>query len=149
MSKKEIHQQELVPLFDSLFDGSGSDALLDYLVAQSNLPGRRANLELAQAFADSIASWAPGKSKELWALCAQMTGVSAEEAPVNDPREFQPFCGAVGIGALGATRPEFREPALQTLHSLANDPRWRMREAVCFGLQRLLAADARQTVTTL
>jgi hypothetical protein len=149
MNKKEIHRQELKPLFQSLLADGSPDALIAYLVAQSGLPGRRANLELSQAYGDTVAAWAPQKGQELWAACSQLTVLSSEEAPTNDPREFLPFCGAIGLSAVGATVTDYLEPALQALHKLANDPRWRMREAVCFGLQRMLAADAQQTVASL
>jgi hypothetical protein len=39
---------------------------------------------------------------------------------------------------LGAANAKYRRQALQTLRDMANDSRWRMREAVCFGLQRVL-----------
>jgi hypothetical protein len=149
MNKKGMHRQELEPFFDSLLADSSSDALIAYLVAQSNLPGRRANLELAQAFGDTVAFWASEKSQALWAFCTQLTAISPDEAPVNHPREFFPFCGAIGLGAVGAAAAVYLEPALQALHELANDPRWRLREAVCFGLQRLLGADAQRTVASL
>jgi len=149
MSKKETHRQELKPLFESLLAGGSADALIAFLVAGSNLPGRRANLELAQAFVDAVTFWAPEKSQELWEFCVQLTALSPEQAPVNDPREFLPFCGAIGLGAVGAAAVDYLEPALQALRTLADDPRWRMREAVCFGLQRLLAVHAHQSLVSL
>jgi hypothetical protein len=149
MNKKETLWQELASLFDSLLGGGDSDALTDYLVAQSNLPGRRANIELARAFGDTVALRAPQDSKRLWKLCTQLTDVSPQEAQVNDPREFLPFCGAMGLGAVGAAAPDSFASALHKLHTLANDPRWRLREAVAFGLQRLLAANPQQTMAAL
>jgi hypothetical protein len=149
MRKVELHKRDLAPLFGSFSRTGHPDALTGYLVGQSNLPGRRANLELARAFADSVASCAAQDAGQLWALCQQMASLSPEEAPANDPHEFIPFCGTTALGALGAAYPRYAEPALQTLHKLANDPRWRLREAVSFGLQRLLAAETRQTVDAL
>jgi hypothetical protein len=78
-----------------------------------------------------------------------MAEVSADEAPVNDPKEFLSFCGAIGIGSIGAIVPERFERALTALRTWANDPRWRMREATCFGLQRLLAKQKRDTLQAL
>ena len=113
-----------------------------YLVSNSNLPGPRGNLELAQAFGDVIGERAGrGATPDvLWALCDDLASITAEEAPVNDPREFLPFCGAVGLGATGAAKAEYVDLALGALRGLSRDPRWRMREGVCFGLQRLIAA---------
>lgn len=149
MNKTERHRQELAPLFESFLRTGGSDDLVEYLVAHSNLPGRRGNLELARAFADAVAEHAGRASAQFWGLCQEMTAISAAEAPVNDPREFLPFCGTVGIGALGAVVSQYEEPALQSMRALANDPRWRMREAVCSGLQRLLEAHPERTVAAL
>jgi hypothetical protein len=45
--------------------------------------------------------------------------------------------------------PQAVEPALQTLRELADDPRWRMREGVCFGLQRLIPVYPDVALTAL
>ena len=68
---------------------------------------------------------------------------------IKDPGEFVPFCGANGIGAIGAVDSQYFEAALSTLKMLANDSRWRMREAVCFGLQRLLVQNELDTLREL
>jgi hypothetical protein len=120
-----------------------------YLLSNSSLPGRRANLELADAFGDVMEERADGQTVRLWRLCMAMTRISPAEAPVNAPEEFLPFCGVIGIGALGSIWAELREKALEELRILAKDPQWRMREAVSFGLQRLLARRPRDTVTRL
>jgi hypothetical protein len=149
MNKKEGHRQELSPLFESFFGTGNPDALTAHLVAHSNLPGPRGNLELAYAFADAMAGYDAEESERLWTLCLDMTAISPGEAPVNDPHEFVPFCGTVGLGALGAARTQYVEPALRALHALANDTRWRMREGVAMGLQRLIAAHPQQAITDL
>ena len=130
-----------------------------YLLAHSNLPGPRGNLELAAAAADL------GDEAQFrrWA------GLSPDLAPENTPACFLAFCGVVGLGAMmaqGAGRGEaFRHelavatdipseaglsvtagPAgnaspLPTLRTLASDPRWRIREAVAMALQRWGDAD--------
>jgi hypothetical protein len=78
-----------------------------------------------------------------------MAKTSADQAPVNAPEELIPFCGALGLGAIGALSPSLFHPALAALRRLAHDPRWRMREAVCCGLQRLLALQTQATLNTL
>jgi hypothetical protein len=131
---------------------SGESGELErYIITNSNLPGPRGNLELALAFGDAVVEHAiPGTgSQRLWNLCVGLTEVSPEEAPVNDPRELIPFCGAVGLGAIGSVIQAYCHRALTRLRGLAADPRWRMREAVCFGLQNLLRARKKEALAAL
>jgi hypothetical protein len=148
-NKIENHKQDLALLFDEFLATGNAGRLTTYLASHSNLPGPRGNLELAVAFADTVKQYAPEKGEALWSLCTKMTEVSAEEAPVNDPREFIPFCGAVGLGALGAASPTLFTKAIPALRALANDPRWRMREAVPMALQRLVASRSQETLDAL
>jgi hypothetical protein len=90
-----------------------------YLSENSGLPGPRGNLELAFAV--------------------------AEEAPATLIRryagsqdEYQAVCGAIGLGRLAAGGDE---EATGLLHELASDSRWRVREGVAMGLQRLGDTD--------
>ena len=147
VNKTENHRSDLVLLIKSFVATGDPDRITEYILSNSNLPGRRANLELAQAFGDAVALHTTQET--LWELCRIMTTISAEEAPVNAPREFIPFCGTIGIGSLGSACPERFTEALTVLKGLAKDPRWRMREAVCFGLQRLMAERRDDTLTAL
>lgn len=149
MGKKENHKQDLIGLLDEFVDSGDPDKLLRYIALNSNLPGQRANLELASAFSEAVEERAPRETEQLWKLVLDVTGVSAAKAPVNSPEEFIPFCGAVGIGSIGSVAPRFLAQALAALRELAKDPRWRMREAVCMGLQRLLAGRRRDTLEEL
>jgi hypothetical protein len=149
MSKKENHKRDLVDLFDEFIKTGNAERLMGYIISNSNLPGPRANLELAEAFADVGKDHFGKENTKLWALCTNMAEILADEAPVNAPEEFIPFCGAVGIGSIGSVSAEFFEKALITLKALASDPRWRMREAVCFGLQRLMARRDQDTLKEL
>jgi hypothetical protein len=149
MGKKAQHIEDLGGLVDGFVRGGSPQTLTAYLLSNSNLPGRRGNIELAEAFGDVVEALARAAGARLWELCLGMTGISAEEAPVNTAEEFLPFCGTVGLGALGATCPEFYDSAVGRLRTLAGDPRWRMREAVCFGLQRLLAQRCSDTLAGL
>jgi hypothetical protein len=151
MGKRDGHRQDLIRLFDELDASGDSGTLTAYLVSNSNLPGPRGNLELAQAFGD-VAGERSGQGatlESLWKLCVELKGISATEAPVNDPREILPFCGAVGLGAIAATRVSYTGPAMRFLRDLARDPRWRTREAVCFALQRLMTARSDDVVAAL
>ncbi|HOG45360.1 MAG TPA: HEAT repeat domain-containing protein [Anaerolineae bacterium] len=99
-----------------------------YLLQESGLPGPRGNLELMQAVADEGAA----------AQFHRWAALTPEEAPGDSPQGFLACCGAVGLGRLAA---EGDATVLPTLRRLANDPRWRLREAVAMALQRLGDAD--------
>jgi hypothetical protein len=85
-----------------------------FLLAESRLPGPRANLELVHAVGEE------GDESLLLRLAG------SEE-------EFLVMCGAVGLGRLVA---EGKSGHLARLRELASDPRWRVREAVAMALQR-------------
>ena len=94
-----------------------------FLLAESGLPGRRANIELARAVADE-------GDKELF---ERLLSFDAGAALTNSPHEFLAFCGVLGLGRLLA---QGSREALATLRRQASDPRWRIREAVAMALQR-------------
>ena len=94
-----------------------------FLMAESGLPGPRANLELAQAAADV------GDVSRFKAWLS----IGPEQAGTNTPEVFLAVCGTIGLGRLLA---EGELAGLTELRRLANDPRWRIREAVCMALQR-------------
>lgn len=77
----------------------------------------------------------------MWGLLNVMMAFSPEETPVNDPKEFLPFCGVVGIAALSSARPQFFNATLGKLKALSEDKRWRIREAVAQGIQKLLVKE--------
>lgn len=87
-----------------------------FLTAHSGLPGPRANIELARAFAE------------------EATRECVDDVIATDD-EYLTFCGVVGLGRLLALSagPELE----QRLHDHARDERWRVREAVAMALQRL------------
>lgn len=102
-------------------------ALDDLLRTRSGLPGPRANLELAQAAADR-----------------------ADEPAVRgwlaEPDEYLPLCGAIGLGALIAAG---RDDLWPLLRATADDQRWRVREGVAMGLQRVGDADLDRLLVAL
>lgn len=149
MSRRLDYARDLMPLFDGIVKGEHRDRLEIFLVAHSRLPGPRGNLELAAAFADTVAAAAGPGSGLLWGLLCGLSSESVETAPVNDPREFLAFCGVLGIGALAGVDERFRRGALSKLRARANDSRWRTREAVAMGLQRLLAAAPQEVVAEI
>ncbi|HEY85995.1 MAG TPA: hypothetical protein G4N96_12885 [Chloroflexi bacterium] len=149
MGKKDNHKQDLRALFEGFYETNEVGELTTYIASNSALPGRRANLELAAAFSEVVESVAEEEADALWTLCAKLVQISADEAPVNTPEEFLPFCGVIGLGSVGAASPTRLAEALAIIKKLANDPRWRMREAVGGALHRLIAAQSEITLAEL
>jgi hypothetical protein len=95
-----------------------------FLLRESNLPGPRGNLELLQAVADE------GRTEQFLAFLAH----TAERAPTGTREEFLAACGATGLGE----RIAHGETGLWSkLRVTASDARWRVREGVAMGLQRV------------
>jgi hypothetical protein len=98
-----------------------------FLTSESRLPGPRANLELVQAVADEgslvqFRSW------------------------LADDSEFLALCGAVGLGRLIA---EGRDDLVPELRAHAGDSRWRVREGVAMGLQRIGARSMHRLLAAI
>lgn len=94
----------------------------EYLLKNSGLPGRRGNIELAQAFA------LEGDRENF----ERYLEYKPEVAPVNSPEEFLAFCGVLGCGRLLSEGDDLQ---FQRLRACARDPRWRVREGVAMALQ--------------
>ncbi len=148
MSKRASYKPALAGLLEEFFQSRNPKKITRYLVLNSSLPSPRGNLELARAFADLVKHYATREQEKLHSLCTGMSEISAEEAPVNDPKEFAAFCGTVGLGSLSATTHEFQE-TMTALQTLANDPRWRIRESVAWALQTLLEERRQETLKEL
>jgi len=131
MTKKEIYTNTLKTILKD------RRKLEEYLVAHSNLPGPRSNLELAFALAE-IYDDLP--------VLLQWLNITEEQADVNDPRSFLAFCGAVSLGKVYT---KIHDPKIiKLLKQLANDGRWRMREAVAFSFQ-YIGEDDFNTLKTI
>lgn len=107
------------------------DALDDpepYLLEHSGLPGPRGNIELGLAAAQVCQA----------AQLRRWAALDAQAAPTGGAAEFLAFCGVVGLGRLLV---EGDANALAELRAHANDPRWRVREAVAMALQRWGSSD--------
>lgn len=149
MIQTKLKNQDLTKLLDDFLISGDGKALTEYLVSKSNLPGPRGNLELAAAFADLIEVNLSKNPERLWDLCIKAISISSDEAPVNDPKEFITFCGAIGLGAIGSLSSLLFDKALFLLKELARDSRWRTREAVAIGLQKMLARKPEETLNAL
>jgi hypothetical protein len=98
------------------------DNLTSYLLENSDLPGPRANLELADAVASLITR----------SQINQFIAYDVLAAPEHSVEEFLPVCGTI---ALGYELRRGKEDVIPLLHKFANDPRWRIRESVAIALQ--------------
>lgn len=107
-----------------------------FLLRESGLPGPRSNLELAQAVAD--------EASEAW--LRRHAALGPEVAPVNEPRGFLAMCGVIGLGRLLCAG---ERDVLDDLWRLAQDPRWRIREAVAMALQRWGDTDMDALLTAM
>ena len=86
-----------------------------YLLAHSNLPGPRGNLELASVVADLGTE----------AQFRRWASLGPEVAPENTPGCFLAFCGVVGLGAVmarGAGRGEVASPYATLAATLGGRP---------------------------
>jgi len=119
-----------------LFEQTKVSAIEKFLLENSNLPGQRANLGLASCFADFFGRDNLGKSNI--SMLDSWSSMSATDAPVNNPKEFLPFCAIQAFGALYSHADLHRKNAiLKLLKQSANDERWRMRESVAMAFQRI------------
>ena len=118
MGKKE----ELIKRIKTIINDA--DKLERFIIENSNLPGPRGNLELAYAFAEIY---------ENMDILSKWLKITEDQADVNNPRSFLAFCSAVSLGKIYTKNND--RMIIETLKVLANDGRWRMREAVAFGFQ--------------
>jgi hypothetical protein len=149
VKKIDIHKQDLKDLLSNFLETTDEKPLIQYFIKHSNLPGRRGNLEMAGAFDAIIREEYAEKISELWTLSIILTDISAEEAPTNNPKEMIPFCGTRALGAIGSISETYFDKVLVTLKELANDSRWRMREAVAAAIGRILTLKGQEGLPTL
>lgn len=149
MSKKENHKRDLLALIGRYIEEGDEKPLINYFVANSNLPGRRANLEMAAAFAEVIEESILNNIDMIWNFCINSIGISEDKAPTNNPMEIVPFCGSWGVGLIGSISEVYFHEAMSLLREGANDPRWRMREAVAFGIQKILEKRSQAMIQEL
>ena len=118
MGKRDDLIKELKPIIND------QEKLENFIIKNSNLPGPRGNLELAFALAeifddvDVLFEWAK---------------ITEDQADVNNPKSFLAFCSVVCLGNIYSKKKG--KKLITILKKLANDGRWRMREAVAFGFQ--------------
>jgi len=78
--EKNKHKRDLRVLFDKLTDLNTEEKISNYFDANSNLPGRRANSELATTFAEVIAdSINLQKAEKFWQFCDRLIKFSVKK----------------------------------------------------------------------
>ncbi len=107
--------------------------LFQLLASNGGLPGVRVNARMVDAFARACASRGAAAER----LVATMAGLDAQQAPGASDREILPICAVAALGARAAADASTTEYALTVLHGLADDLRFRVREAVPTALARI------------
>lgn len=137
MGKRDEYASQLKPLIIR----NSFDELNDFLLLNSNLPGPRANLELAGALTDCI-SEKPTPDNLLWETLIQWALIPPEDTPADSPREFIPFCAVQALGGIFTGVDSGQQDKIaECFRSAANDARWRVREAAAIGLQYIEEQD--------
>jgi hypothetical protein len=122
-------------LIASYAQGASPEPIVDYLIAESRLPGPRANLEIGAAFATDVGALLPVSRA---VVLLEGLWIAADRADTNDPRSFPVFAAAQAAGVcLTRADGDDRGRLLTMLRRAANDPRWRVREGAAMGLQRV------------
>jgi hypothetical protein len=112
---------------------AGRPSALHALLARgSRLPGTRANDALADAFAQECR--ARGAQADSVALA--LARLDEEEAPGATALEFLPVCGICALGTRAANDEKVRPRFVSELHAVADDLRFRVRDAVVDALAR-------------
>jgi len=149
MKKTESYRQALNFLLDDYLRTGDIEKIWKYLASNSNLPGPRGNLELAEMFVEAVEEHYAGSSEKMWSLCQELTKLSPERAPTNSSMEFLPFCGTWAMGAIGSTSRALLEKVMPRLREMAADPRWRTREAVAMGIQKAIVEQGSNVLEKL
>ena len=121
MTKIEVHKIELKPILNDYLRTTDEKPLIQYFIKNSNLPGRRGNIEMAAAFDEIIRDDFKENIDQIWTLSVKMTQVSSIDAPTNNPKEMIPFCGTRALGSIGSISEDYFGKALAHLKVLAND----------------------------
>lgn len=143
LNKREQYISELRPF------SPDSNRLEAYLLAHSNLPGKRGNLELASAFAGYIEELYPTKPELVLTLCEALINKNPSHRNETGSEEFLPFCGVLGLGRIGKIDPAKESNILVYVKSAARDERWRIREAAAMAIQDLMDVRPGATIAIL
>ena len=93
-SKRENH------LFDLRNYTLANRELETYLLNNSNLPGKRGNIELGYSFADYIEENYYNDKSNCFNYCLRLISENNEETGQIGDEEFLPFCAIVALGRI-------------------------------------------------
>ena len=120
-----------------------------YLRDHSRLPGSRANLELANDVSHLLAAAISRNIESVRTLLDYFVNDDRKMVASNTPSEFIVLCGIISFGTCAAAHPVWREETYTLLSQYASCSFWRVREGVAVAYQRLLTADAQDTIPRL
>ncbi len=109
------------------------DALYKHLSRLSGLPGTRPNLPFAERFGEVVASL--GKSADTFVV--ELATLDENQAPGATAWEFLPVCGVYALAARSTKDDKAYKKFIGLLHGLADDPRFRVRDAIVTALVHL------------
>jgi len=129
-----LRSAELTKALERATEGKTAD-LFRQLELSSGLPGPRVNMNLGLAFAHDCARLGP----RVDALVEEMVTLPPNEARGASGKEFLGVCGVLALGAraMSADEDAVRDRALSLLEDKADDPRFRVRDAVPLALAML------------
>jgi hypothetical protein len=139
-------------LLAGVLQGGNDGALRAHMMRHSALPGPRLDLRLVDRFARAVGDVALDGTSDvdrLEAVLDAWAALSDVDAPVTEPAVVLPCSAVAAYGEVGAVRPEWWPDEVRKLRRAASDRRWRVREMVAVGLQRMLHADGRRTSAEL
>jgi len=117
-------------------DLNKSENWIEYLMQNSGLPGKRANLELVMVVAEL-------GNEQFFKKCLT---VDENAAPTNTQGEFVAMCGVTGLGKLIN---DGQQEYVDLLRRFASDRRWRVREGVAFALQLIGKRDFEMLISNI
>ena len=135
MKKAEgLRSAELTAALEGAIAGKPA-VLYRQLELQAGLPGPRVNMNLAGAFATECARLGLKVDQLVYA----MADLPPDEARGASGKEFLSVCGVLAVGARATSAKESapRDRALALLEVKADDPRFRVRDAVPLALAML------------
>lgn len=124
--------RDLTPEIEAAIGGKQAE-LFRHLELGSGLPGPRMNLQLALDFAANCARLGAKTDR----LTLAMAEAPADEARGASPKEFLSVCGVLSIAARAAGDRTVRSRAITLFEERADDPRFRVREAIPLALSML------------
>jgi hypothetical protein len=143
LNKRAQYISELRPF------STDSERITAYLLAHSNLPGKRGNLELAFAFAGYIEELYPAKPELVLTFCEALVIKNPPLGKATGSEEFLPFCGVLSLGRICKIDPIKESDVLVYVKTAAQDERWRIREAAAMAIQDLIDVHPETTIATL